>query len=224
MLNYAGINYWSIAVTGIATIWVFRYKRALRQLSKPKFWVYFVLITMLSAFVFTRVQSESLQKGLLIGLQMNFRAVLIIVGFSVLGTELYNTGIRNFFINTYFKQLPLALELSFENLPSMISNIPNFKTIDRNPVSIISRLISQVDFRLAEFKAKINFKQKVFIIAGSVGQGKTTFLINVLSELKMSDIKIGGFYSPRLMENNETTGYDIVDIATTEREVFKKNR
>ena len=220
LLNYAGIIYWSIAVTGIATIWVFRYKRALRQLSKPKFWVYFVLITMLSAFVFTQVQSESLQKGLLIGLQMNFRAVLIIVGFSVLGTELYNPGIRNFFMNTYFKQLPLALELSFESLPSMISNIPDFKTIARNPVSIISRLISQVDFRLAELKAKINFKQKVFIIAGSVGQGKTTFLINVLSELKNWDIKTGGFYSPRLMENNETTGYDIVDISTGEREGF----
>ena len=220
LLNYAGIIYWSIAVTGIATIWVFRYKRALRQLSKPKFWVYFVLITMLSAFVFTRVQSESLQKGLLIGLQMNFRAVLIIVGFSVLGTELYNPGIRNFFMNTYFKQLPLALELSFESLPSMISNIPDFKTIARNPVSIISQLISQVDFRLAELKAKINFKQKVFIIAGSVGQGKTTFLINVLSELKNWDIKTGGFYSPRLMENNETTGYDIVDISTGEREGF----
>lgn len=220
LLNYAGIIYWSIAVTGIATIWVFRYKRALRQLSKPKFWVYFVLITMLSAFVFTQVQSESLQKGLLIGLQMNFRAVLIIVGFSVLGTELYNPGIRNFFMKTYFKQLPLALELSFESLPSMISNIPDFKTIARNPVSIISRLISQVDFRLAELKAKINFKQKVFIIAGSVGQGKTTFLINVLSELKNWDIKTGGFYSPRLMENNETTGYDIVDISTGEREGF----
>ncbi len=220
LLNYSGIIYWSISVIGIVSIWVFRYKRALRQLSKPKFWIYFVLITMLSAFVFTQIQSESLANGLLTGLQMNFRAVIIIVGFSVLGTELYNPLIRDFFLKTSFKQLPLALELSFASLPSMISNIPDFKTIAQNPVSIIYHLISQVDFRLAELKAKINFNQKVFIITGLVGQGKTTFLKNIITDLRTHNIKIGGFYSPRVMENVETIGYDIIDISTGEREIF----
>lgn len=220
LLEYAGIIYWSIAVAGIVTVWVFRYKRALRQLSKPKFWVYFVLITMLSAFVFTQIQSESLAKGLLIGLQMNFRAVIIIVGFSVLGTELYNPVIREFFLKTSFKQLPLALELSFAGLPSMISNIPDFKTIAKNPVSVIYQLISQVELRLAELRARVNFNQKVFIITGLVGEGKTTFLKKIISELNNKSVKTAGFYSPRVMENDETIGYDIVEIATGEREVF----
>lgn len=89
-----------------------------------------------------------------------------------MGTELYNPRIRDFFLKTYFKQLPLALELSFESLPSMIANIPDFKTIVKNPISVFYQIISQVDYRLAEVKRKINFKQKVFIITGSTGQGK----------------------------------------------------
>ena len=76
---------------------------------------------------------------------MNFRAVIIIVGFSVLGTELYNPVVRNFFLKTSFKNLPLALELSAESLPLFIANIPDFKSLVRNPVSIFYQVISHAD-------------------------------------------------------------------------------
>lgn len=162
LLNYSWFQ-WSAAIIVIVTIWAFRYKRAIRQLSKPKFWVFFVAITMITAFVFSRLQAEpkSLEEAILIGIQMNFRAVVIIVGFSVLGTELYNPKIRQFFLKTYFKQLPLALELSFESLPSMIANIPDFKTIIKNPVSVIYQIISQAEFRLLEVKNKLQTEQMV---------------------------------------------------------------
>lgn len=157
LLNYSWYV-WSPFIIAIVTIWAFRYKRAIRQLSKPKFWVFFVVITMITAFVFSRLQAEpkSLEEAILIGIQMNFRAVAIIVGFSVLGTELYNPQIRQFFLKTYFKQLPLALELSFESLPSMIANIPDFKTIIKNPVTVIYQIISQAESRLAEINNKLS--------------------------------------------------------------------
>ena len=103
--------------------------------SKPKFWILFVFITLITAFVFTKAQpgENSLLKGLMTGIQMNFRAVLIIVGFSVLGTELYNPVVRNFFLKTSFKNLPLALELSAESLPLFIANIPDFKSLCKEP-------------------------------------------------------------------------------------------
>jgi nucleoside-triphosphatase len=177
---------------------------------------------MITAFVFTKVQSHEnrLAQGLLIGLQMNFRAVIIIVGFSVLGTELYNPRIRDFFLKTSFKQLPLALELSLESLPSMISNIPEFKTIVKNPISVIYQIISQVDFRLAEIKSKIQFNQKVFIITGSIGQGKTAMVQKVIEVFREKGITVGGIYSPRVMENSTTIGYNIIDIATCDNEEF----
>jgi nucleoside-triphosphatase THEP1 len=222
LLNYTLWVYWSSAIIAIVGLWAFRYNRALRQLSKPRFWIIFVLITMLTAFVFTKVLAEgnTLIEGLLLGLQMNFRAIIIIVGFSVLGTELYNPIIRSFFLKTSFKQLPLALELSFESLPSMISNIPEFKTIVKNPVSVFYQIISQVDYRLAEVKRNIIFKRKVFIITGSTGQGKTTMVQNIVDVFKQNKISVGGFYSPKVIEDNKIIGYDIVDISTNSREIF----
>lgn len=222
LLNYTSWIVWCTSITGIITLWAFRYKRALRQLSKPKFWIFFVIITMITAFIFTRIQSDanSLEKGLLIGLQMNFRAAIIIVGFSVLGTELYSPGIRDFFVKTSFKQLPLALELSFDSLPSMIANIPEFKTIIKNPISVIYQFITQAEFRLTELKNKNNFIQKVFIVSGFLGQGKTTCVQKIIEVFKEKNIAVGGIYSPRMMENEKTVGYDIVDIRYNKREVF----
>jgi nucleoside-triphosphatase THEP1 len=222
LLNYTSWIFWSSSIAAIVGLWTLRYKRALWQLSKPKFWVIFVLITMLTAFVFTQVITggNSLMQGFLAGLQMNFRAVIIIVGFSVLGTELYNPKIRNFFFKTSFRQLPLALELSFESLPSMISNIPAFKAIVKNPVSVFYQIISQVDSRLAGVKRKINFKQKVFIITGLAGQGKTTMIRHISEIFKENKISAGGFYSQKIIEDNKITGYDIVDISTNDSETF----
>ncbi|MEI6047275.1 MAG: nucleoside-triphosphatase [Bacteroidota bacterium] len=222
LLNYTSWIFWSSSIIAIVALWALRYKKALRQLSKPKFWIFFVLITMVTAFVFTKVMSDSnsLEQGLLLGLQMNFRAVIIIVGFSVLGTELYNPRIREFFLKTSFKQLPLALELSFESLPAMIANIPEFKTILKNPVSVFYQVISLMDFRLTETKRKIEFNQKVFILTGSYEQGKTTLTQKIIEVFKENKISVGGIYSPRIMENNKTIGYDIIDIVTNEREIF----
>lgn len=224
LLNYTPIIYWSLFIVGVVALWSFRYKRALRQLSKPKLWIFFIIITMITAFVFTKVQSRdnSLMQGLLIGLQMNFRAVIIIVGFSVLGTELYNPRIREFFLKTSFKQLPLALELSLESLPAMITNIPDFKTIVKNPISVIYQIISQVDFRLAEIKNKIQFNQKIFIITGAIGQGKTTLVEKIIEIFKEKGIAVGGIYSLRIMENSTTIGYNVFDIANCDKEEFLK--
>jgi len=222
LLNFTPWMFWSIFITGIVTVWAFRYKTAMRQLSKPKFWIFFVLITMVMAFIFTKVQGEGMnwETGLLIGLQMNFRAAAMVTGFSVLGTELYNPVIRKFFLKTYFRQLPLALELSFESLPSMIAHIPDFKTLVRNPVSVISRIVSQAGYRLEEIRNQPLMTPKVFIITGAVGEGKTTLLQRMMELFRKKNVAAGGILCPRVMDHETTTGYDILDIVSGEREQF----
>ena len=222
LLNYTSWIIWSLAITGIIIIWSLRYKRALRQLSKPKFWIFFVLITLVTAFAFTKAQAgeNSWQQGLLTGFQMNFRAAVIIVGFSVLGTELYNPVVRDFFRKTSFKNLPLALELSVESLPSFIANIPDFKSLLRNPVSIFYQVISQADGRLSEIKNKSVSPQKIFIITGSVGQGKTTYIKNLFDFLRKNNLDVGGIISERVITISQTTGYDLVNIETGEKKPF----
>lgn len=220
LINFTSWPFWSIFIIGIVSIWLIRYKRALHKLTQSKFWIYFFFITMVAAFVFTKIQSMSLEKGLLIGLQMNFRAVLIIIGFSVLGTELYNPKIRTFLLKSSFKQLPLALELAFSSLPSTLSSMPELKTIFKNPATILHQIVSQAELKLAEIKEKINFTQKVFILTGHIGQGKTTFIQKIVENFQSKGIAVGGIYSPRVMEGETTVGYDIIDINTTEKEVF----
>lgn len=213
---------WSLVITGIVIIWSVRYKRALRQLSKPKFWILFVFITLLTAFVFTTAQpgENSLIIGLLTGIQMNFRAVVIIVGFSVLGTELYNPVVRNFFLKTSFKNLHLALELSAESLPLFIARIPDFKSLIRNPVTVFYQVISHADRRLSEIREKDLPDRKVFIITGSVRGGKTTFAKKLTVILRSNNIEVGGILSERVMKGTITTGYDLINIETGKNEDF----
>ena len=192
LLNMTTWVVWSLAITGIVIVWSIRYKRALRQLSKPKFWILFVFITLVTAFVITKKAQpggNSLLKGLLIGIQMNFRAVMIIVGFSVLGTELYNPVVRIFFLKTSFKNLPLALELSAESLPLFIANIPDFKTLLRNPVLVFYRVISHAEGRLSEIKGNTASAKKIFIITGSIGEGKTTYVKKLIEIFRKYNIK-----------------------------------
>ena len=222
LLSYTQWIVWSLIITGIVIIWAFRYKRALRQLSKPKFWIFFVVITLITAFVFTKAQTGEnvLVNGLLAGFQMNFRAVIIILGFAVLGTELYNPKVRNFFLGTSFKNLPLALELSVESLPFFIARIPDFKTIVRNPVSVFTGFISHAENRLAEVRSKSGFQQKVFIISGSQNEGKTWLAKNLVGVFRENNIPVGGFLSEKVREGSQIIGYDLVDILTNSREIL----
>jgi len=210
----------SILIISIILFWITRYKRALRQLSKSKFWVYFFLITMIVAFVVTKIQSKTIADGLIIGLQMNFRAALMIIGFSVLGTELYNPVIREFFLKSSIKQLPLALKIALNTLPNTLTSIPNFKEIIKSPALVLHQVISLSEIELIKNKNIDSLSQQIFILTGSIGQGKTTYLQKLIDFFKSKDIQIGGIYSPRVVENETTIGYDIIDINTNNREIF----
>ncbi len=217
---------WVAIEISIAVIWALRYKRALRQLVRPRIWIYFIVITMITAFVFTRLQSDSktITDALLIGVEMNLRAIIMIMGFSVLGTELYNPKIRDYFARSYFKQLPLALQLSLESLPMMIANTPDLKTIVKNPTLFVHHIMSFADFRLNEIKIKANFKQKVFIVTGAVGSGKTGCIKNIVENFQQEFISVSGVYSTRIIKNDITIGYDVVNISTNKSKRFlRKN-
>jgi nucleoside-triphosphatase THEP1 len=167
---------------------------------------------MLTSFVFSGIQPDEtgINNGLIIGIKMNMRAIILIMGFTVLGTELYNPVIRNFFHNSYFRQVSMSLELSLESLPSMISQMPDLKSIVKNPVIIISQIILQAEKHLDE----INFiKTKVFILSGQIGQGKTKLIQKLTEKLKSEGKSVGGILSPKISEEGEIVGYDICDIS-----------
>ncbi|NOR75935.1 MAG: hypothetical protein GQ525_12335 [Draconibacterium sp.] len=226
LIGRINFTIWVALEISIAIVWALRYKRALRQIVRPRIWIYFIVITMLTAFVFTRMQSESksILDALLIGVEMNLRAMIMIMGFSVLGTELYNPKIRDYFARSYFKQLPLALQLSLESLPMMIANTPDLKTIIKNPTLFVHQIMSFADFRLNEIKTKANFKQKVFIITGGIGSGKTSCIKNIIENFQQDKISVSGIYSSRIIENDITIGYNVVTISTNKSKIFLRKK
>ncbi|NLD63118.1 MAG: DUF2478 domain-containing protein [Bacteroidales bacterium] len=222
LLNWV---WWVIVVIPVVAVLATRYRRAMRQLSKPGFWISFVVITMLSALSFSALRPEenSLKDAILIGIQMNFRAVIIIVGFSALGTELYNPAIRNLFSRTRLRQLPLALELSAASLPTMIADMPDLKTAMKQPVSILNRMITRVEKRLNEFRNEQQSGRKVFVVTGDTGEGKTAWLVRLTGLLKEKGVRVGGILALRNMEEERTTGYDINDLRTGSRSPFLRH-
>ncbi len=217
--------YWLMTVIPTAIILSWRYKRVMRQLLKPGFWTFFILITLLSAVAFTALQHDgrTLAEGLLIGIQMNFRAVIIVMGFSALGTELYNPRIRNIFRQSRFRQLPLAIELSTASLPYMISMMPDFKTAFSDPAVILRSMVDRVEARLQNETSTKETIRMVFIVTGERGEGKTRFLESLTASLKNQGIEVGGIMAPRIMEEGVTTGYDIVDIGPGTRAPFLRH-
>jgi len=64
---------------------------------------------------------------------MNVRAIVVVIGFSVIGTELYSPKIKKMFQRKSLLSLYTALDLSTESLPNMIALVPNLKTIFSHP-------------------------------------------------------------------------------------------
>lgn len=216
LMNFAGITWWLSFGTVLIIIWAIRYKSALRPLLKPKFWIFFVAITMLSSFLFAKFQSAGLtfMDGLLIGFQMNFRAAIMIVGFSVIGKELSNPVIRAFFIRTSFRQLPLALEIAFETLPFMIANLPPLKDVFRKPVGAIRQIVAQSEFWLGKVALTMKKKSNVVIITGEIGSGKTTLISAISERLQQSGIHLGGIVASANYQAEEKIGYNIIDLSS----------
>lgn len=217
ILSYTPFLVWGLSIIAIVAIWSLRYKRAIRQLAKPKFWIYFVAITMLIAFLFKK-ENTSFTESIILGIQVNFRAVIMILGFAVLGKELYNPIIQNFFKKSYLRQLSLALNISFESFPSTVANIPDAKTIIKNPINLISQSISEVENKLKEIEEKL--QPKIFIVTGAIGEGKTTYIQKISEILEKEDISFNGIYSEKISDNNKTIGYNVVDIQNQTKEKF----
>jgi len=115
------------------------YRNILHRLKKPIFWLQLVIVTLLAAIFW---KSGDFTGGLLIGLEMNVRAILIVVSFSALSIELRNPIVRTFLFRKGFRNIYIAVSLAFSILPVMIANIPVSKQLFGHPLKSIAGIIS----------------------------------------------------------------------------------
>jgi len=135
------LNYWGLVV-GLSYIILYiliigyKYRFALRRLKKPVFWSQLIIIILLSAVFWDVGDNENhwiSEEGIIVGIEMMFRALFIVIAFSALSVELRNEKVRKFLYKIGFGKFYQSVGMAFSALPVMIALLPVSKEIIKNP-------------------------------------------------------------------------------------------
>lgn len=149
----AVINFLSLTIAAIVTLpyilfCAFQYTRVSKTLSKSFFWIQLVTILIL-AWVFQDAfggkANAGNYRGLIEGLKIIHRAVLIVVGFSSLSTELKNPFLQNLFSSKGLRQLYLSVNAAFGILPAIFDQLIQPKKFLLHPIRSISESLLYVE-------------------------------------------------------------------------------
>ncbi|MCF8367524.1 MAG: hypothetical protein K9G76_00685 [Bacteroidales bacterium] len=157
LLNYVPLVYGMIFILVYSMFCIYHYKRSLRRLKKPVFWGQLFLLTFLAAIFwngFNNHESFFNVEGLLVGLEMNLRALFVVIAFSAFGVELRNPVIRDFLFKKGFDKIYAALGLSFTALPVMIEAMPRPKYFLLHPIESFSNMMKHAKEWLNVFEQK----------------------------------------------------------------------
>ena len=226
LLGFAPWPLWASAGAGTVALWSRRYRNSLRPLLRPGFLATFALLALCSAALFASLQQGAggLLVGLRIGVEMNFRAAVLLVGFSAIGVELRSPRIGRGLARSRFRQLPAALEMAFETLPAVIAGLPEGKTMVRRPVSVFHRLVADADEWLRRVSLRSLRRAGVVLFTGFIGEGKSSYLSALVETLRQKGFRVAGILSPSVRENGVRVGYDLVDAATGERKPLSRTQ
>jgi nucleoside-triphosphatase THEP1 len=197
---------------------IFKYKNSLKRLKKISFWISFVIITFAAAFLWNGFSHGAFfsMDGFIIGLKMNARAIIIVIGFASLSVELKNPVIKSVLYHRGFASLYQSLNLAFSALPFLLSNLSK----PENSKKVLSGfsfygLLSQAENLFHIFENEHLLKPQVVIITGDIHQGKTTFVQNIVTDLLKQKIRIAGFLSIGVDEDGARTGFNLSDIGSS---------
>jgi len=197
---------------------ILKYRNSLQRLKKISFWVSFMIITFAAAFLWNGFSHGAFfsMDGLIIGLKMNARAIIIVIGFASLSVELKNPVIKSLLYHRGFASLYQSLSLAFSALPFFLSNLSKSEN-KKKSISGISfhGLLGQAEALLNIFEKEHLLRPQVVIITGEIHQGKTTFAQKIVSDLHAQNIRIAGFFSVGINENGMRTGFNLVDIESS---------
>jgi len=204
-----------IAGSAYTIFCILKYRNSLKRLKKPSFWISFLVITFAATFLWDGFSNGVFfsMNGLITGLKMNARAIIIVIGFASISVELKNPVIKSVLYHKGFANLYQSLNLSFSALPYFISNLSKN---GNNPVHKaglkFQGILGQAETLYKVFELNLSQRPQVVIITGDVHEGKTSFAKEVISRLSANNIRIGGFLSQGINENGKRVGFNLYDI------------
>jgi nucleoside-triphosphatase THEP1 len=177
-----------------------------------------LVITFAAAFLWNGFSGGAFfsKDGLIVGLKMNARAIIMVIGFASISVELRNPLIKSILYQRGFASLYQSLSLSFSALPFFISNFPKQEKGKGIPRIKFLNLFSQAEVLLRIFEKEYQRKPQVVIITGNIREGKTTFAQEIISDLLKRKIKLAGFLSFGIDSNGQRTGFNLFDLESSE--------
>jgi len=191
-----------------------RYGKSLRRLAKPLFWLQLVIIVLMAVWLW-----DDKMQGLLVGIKMILRAILVVSSFTAISVELKNPLVKALLYKKGYSQLYATLGLATSAVPFILKNISVEKKTLFQPLKVLKKSIALSDVLLQEFKEQMQQKNKIFIISGETRSGKTTFLKEIVKRLKTQnpDMKIGGIIAHGMDKGGERFGFNIENIANGQK-------
>jgi nucleoside-triphosphatase THEP1 len=177
-----------------------------------------VIITFAAAFLWNGFSNGVFfsMDGFIIGIKMNARAIIVVIGFASLSVELKNPVIKSVLYHRGFASLYQSLNLAFSALPFLLSNLSK----PENSKKFISKisfhgLLSQAEILFRLFEKEHLLRPEVIIITGDIHEGKTTFVQKIVTDLGKQKIRIAGFLSIGVDEDGTRTGFNLSDIGSS---------
>ncbi len=159
MLNILEVYYAIIFLTVYVIFCIVHYYANLKRLRRPVFWMQLLFITMLATLFWNNFdfsEQSTHWQGLLIGVKMNLRALLVVIGFTAISVELRSPKIKNYLFKKGFKKIYLSLSLAFNALPLMMNSMAKPRVFITSPLKSISIAISQADGWLMIFQKNLD--------------------------------------------------------------------
>lgn len=197
---------------------IFKYKNSLFRLKKIYFWISFLVITFVAAFLWNGFSQGAFfsMNGLIIGLKMNERAIIIVIGFAAISVELKNPIIKSLLYSRGLANLYQSTNLAFSALPFFIGNISKPAEGGKKLSSVtFNNILNLAEKLLAVLLNEHHKEPGIVIITGEI-HGKTTLVRQIVNELLSSNFRIGGFLSTAVFKEGQRTGYELFDIETSE--------
>ncbi len=223
-------NMYSLTVAAVGTLLyvtfvLLKYKRALNYFKRPGFWIQIALFILISAVFYDGLGKGNYfsPEGIDAGLKMGLRAVLIVIGFSAISSELRNPLIRVLLYRKGFWQFYTALSSAFSVLPYLMKHSARPKAILKNPAKTLIGNILDAEYIFEQFK-KMRNSVGVIVISGGTHSGKTSYAQKLSEHLQALNYKIAGFSAPGKFENNMRSEFYISDFKTGKSELLCTNK
>ena len=156
-INRFGLRWPALAPSIIYILFLLLYyPRIKHRLLKPFFWSQLMMMILIAALFYRSGEPGFFHpEGVIVGLEMCLRAILIVSTFSGLSVEIRNPRITRWLLGLGLENAYSALSLAFNSLPVMLDRSTGLTAFLRKPVGSFTMLIYEAELWLRSYQTHL---------------------------------------------------------------------